>query len=176
MLKLVKYPNKILTVPCKEEILFDLRLHKQIEEMHKAVVEFHGFALAANQVGFNNRVFVVAESPRLIEGYENLNNEPLEFRWPKVVINPEIIDPQGETKYKESCLSIPDVSAWNKRHKSFILKYKDEFGAMHQTLANGLFAIVCQHEIDHLDGKLFVDSLDFFEKSKIQKKLNKLRK
>jgi len=174
MLQLVKYPNKSLNVPCVPVTVYDLDLQNQINAMCDAVEQFHGYALAANQVGFNNRIFVISDSPDL-KIFNGITNDPPVDR-PKVYINPIMLDPQGETRYKESCLSMPGVSAWNKRYDNFTLVYQDRQGNIHRTIANGLFAIVCQHEMEHLDGKLFVDKLDFFEKAKIQPKLNKLRR
>lgn len=157
------FPDSILTQKCEPvtEFTDEFRKHLQMMQIHTHI--FQGYALAAPQIGINKRYFTVSDS-------KDLSGSP------KYVINPEITHASGTRRYKESCLSLPGIAAWNKRHDKFVLKYQDEFGVQKEHLCHGLFATVAQHEIDHLDGILFFERLDSFEKNKIIGQINKMRK
>lgn len=164
-MKLHLYPEVVLTKCCEpvknDEFTDEFRKHLEMMKIHTHI--FMGFALAAPQIGINKRYFTVSDSKDLTGT-------------PKYIINPEITNPQGTRRFKESCLSLPDIWAWVKRHDKFTLQYQDEFGEKKTFDCSGLFAIVVQHEIDHLDGVLFIDRLDSFEKNKIIGQVNKMRK
>ncbi len=163
------YGNPDLLKICKPVTVFDDALQYVAHDMQQhlkksydgdeAYKDFHGYALAAPQVGVFQSFFVVA--PQYVP------------QWPDVVVNPVMIDPQGSTMFPESCLSIPGLTANNRRYTSFILQYQDEFGTTRQVHATELFAIVCQHEMDHLIGKLFVEGLNSIERRKADKYINK---
>jgi len=163
LLTLVQYPNSVLTKKCEPVTAFtdEFREHLKMMQIHTHI--FQGYALAAPQIGISQRYFTVADSKEL-KGV------------PKYIINPEITESSGQTKYKESCLSLPGISAWNKRFESFTLLYQDEFGVKKSFVCSGLAAIIFQHEIDHLDGILFFERLDSFDKNKIIGKINKMRR
>lgn len=159
----IHYPNPILKTPCQSVSVFDDKLQAILDQMDIDVVYEGGEALAANQVGISQRIFVVSPEFR----------DPTVPRW---IINPEIIDPVGSVRCIEGCLSIPGLKAWRNRYESFTLKYQDEKGVEKLLPVNGFYAIVCQHEIDHLNGKLFIEDLDPVEYARIANKLNKFRK
>lgn len=163
ILKLHLFPEAILNQKCEPvtEFTDEFREHLRMMQIHTHI--FQGYALAAPQIGINKRYFTVSDSKDLTGT-------------PKYVINPEIINPTGSRRYKESCLSLPGIAAWNKRHDKFTLLYQNEFGEKKEFACEGLFAIVAQHEIDHLDGILFFERLDSFEKNKIIGQVNKMRK
>ncbi len=169
-MRLIHYPAKSLTVPCPAVTEFNEELVEQAREMLKAVVEFKGLALAANQVGINKRMFVTALHGTLFHPDAHYGT------YPRIIVNPEIHEPVGQVLYKESCLSIPGVEANNRRIAAFDLRFYDERGTYLSYPAVGVFAVMCQHEIDHLDGRLFIDSLEPFERSRVAKRINKLRK
>jgi peptide deformylase len=159
------YPDSVLRTACQpvqaDEFTDEFRKHLKMMQIYTH--NFQGYALAAPQVGINKRYFTVADSKDL-------------SKVPKFIINPEITNPIGSTRYKESCLSLPGISAWNKRIEKFTLVYQDEFGEKKSFDCGGLFSIIVQHEIDHLDGVLFFDRLDSIEKNKIIGQVNKMRK
>jgi peptide deformylase len=164
-LTLKLYPDNVLRKMCEPvtqtEFTDEFRKHLEMMKIHTHI--FNGYALAAPQIGVTKRYFTVSDSKDLVGT-------------PKIVINPEITNPQGTRRYRESCLSLPDITAWNKRIDTFTLLYQDEFGEKKSFECTGLFAIVVQHEIDHLDGILFIDKLDSFEKNKVIGQVNKMRK
>jgi peptide deformylase len=165
IMKLKLYPDNVLRILCTpvqdDEFTDEFRAHLKMMQIHTHI--FQGYALAAPQIGVNKRYFTVADS-------KDLTNVP------KFIINPKITNEQGTRRYKESCLSLPGISAWNKRIEKFTLEYQDEYGVKKTFDCGGLFAIVVQHEIDHLDGVLFIDRLDSIEKNKVIGQVNKMRK
>lgn len=157
-MNLITYPNPILQKKCFPITMFDDSLAVIVKEMLLDCQNFHGYALAAPQVGLLQSFFV-----SVLPGF------------PEFVANPVISNPIGTVRHKEACLSIPDVWAWTERHAEFDLIYQDITGAQHTIHVVELAAIMAQHEIDHLNGELFVDKLNAFEKNKIIGKLNKMR-
>ena len=114
----------------------------QIPEMTKIMNDEEGTGLAANQVGISKRFFIMKD-----------NNQV------KLIINPEIIELGPLTPFMEGCLSIPGTSAETQRAQRIKLKYRDERFSEIETEYNGLSAVAIQHEVDHLDGKLYIDQL-----------------
>ena len=95
---------------------------------------------------------------------------------PQVFINPEIADKTGEQVYQEGCLSVPGIFADVTRANEIAVRYLDRQGQAQQLHADGLLAVCIQHEMDHLDGKLFVDYLSPLKREMVRKKLAKQRK
>lgn len=157
-MKLITYPNPILTKKCFAVTMFDDSLKTIVKEMLSDCQNFHGYALAAPQVGLSQSFFVSVLPD-----------------FPEFIANPVIRNPIGSVRHKEACLSIPDIWAWTERYAEFDLEYQDINGNHQKTHLVELAAIMCQHEIDHLNGELFVDKLSSFEKNKIIGKLNKMR-
>jgi peptide deformylase len=147
-----------------------------IETMHKA----NGIGLAANQVGSLQRVLVVDVSEVLKEKEESGNiasdEIPPEARSPLVMINPAILLGEGELVMEEGCLSIPDIREEVKRPEAIQVKYKDLKMQENELFADGLLARVIQHEIDHLNGVLFIDHLGKMKQKLLKGRLNKIRK
>jgi peptide deformylase len=161
-MSILTYPNPFLRKVCQPVTVFDDNLITIIDKMRKEVVEAKGEALAANQIGIDLRIFVLSPYYR-------------DVAVPHTVINPEIIDPTGSIRYTEGCLSIPGVRANKARYQRFILKYQDETGTQKTFDTKEFYAIVVQHEIEHLNGKLFIDDLSPIEANRIANKINKLR-
>ena len=147
-----------------------------IETMHKA----NGIGLAANQVGSLQRILVVDVSETLKEKEESGNiasdEIPPEARSPLVMINPSILLGEGELVMEEGCLSIPDIREEVKRPEAIQVKYKDLKMQDNELFADGLLARVIQHEIDHLNGVLFIDHLGKMKQKLLKGRLNKIRK
>jgi len=128
-------------------------IKKMAETMYKA----KGLGLAANQVGVAKRFFIMDIAQK--EGTPKL----------EVFINPEIVEAEGETTYEEGCLSIPGYAAKVKRHAKLFIKAYDLDGNPFERELTGLAAIAFQHELDHLDGILFVDRLSPLKKALFKK-------
>lgn len=164
---IVKYPNKILRETCVEFNFDDPE--NELEILTKALkmscMLLNGYGLAAPQLGIAERLFFI--SPLIS------NSRPNFF------FNPVIRDTEGESQYKEGCLSIPNVWAWVKRPNRYIIEAYNEnnekFELVAENVSDDPYWTAILHEYDHLDGKLFIDHLDPFEKRKVQKSINKLR-
>lgn len=167
------YPSpQLKKVAKKFDFEVDGKEHDIILLSHRllgAMKKFNGLSIAATQCGVDFRIFVA--DPNLLLSYDG--GQPR----PEIYINPEISFYSEETvRFKEGCLSYPKCTAWVKRHKSIVLDYQDEFGNKKTQSGEGLFAIMVQHEIDHLDGKSLMDVVDPIERDKLYKQINRLRK
>jgi peptide deformylase len=126
----------------------------------------HGIGLAANQVGQGLAMTVVDISDT--EGNEGVK--------PLVLINPELVDVEGESVFEEGCLSLPGLREDVKRPSDIFVKYIDPNGTEVKTEANGLLARVIQHEIDHLNGIYFFERLSKIKQTLVKPELNKIRR
>jgi peptide deformylase len=139
------YPDPILKQVAVEENSFDAKLHKLLDDMKDTMYAEDGIGLAAPQIGVSRRIAVIDVSPD--------RNEPLEL------VNPEILTQEGKTSSEEGCLSIPDFRESITRFTNITVSAQDRHGKTFEIAADGILAICMQHEIDHLDGVLFVDHL-----------------
>lgn len=135
--------------------------------------------LSAPQVGVSRRIFVINIDIQSKILYENPLTKQLTSR-PLLFINPVIKNGVNESIYKEGCMSFPDIYGNVKRFNAFDLEYQDIEGNnqiehVYDT-SNDLFGTIVQHEVDHLDGILFIDKLSSYDKDKVIKKINKMRK
>lgn len=136
-----------------------------MDDMLETMYAAPGIGLAAPQVGVSKRVLVMD-----VAGAEE---EPRPIR----MANPEILRVSEDTKtYEEGCLSFPDQFSEVRRPASVTLRYLDETGATREMEADGLLAVCAQHEIDHLDGVVFVDHLSSLKRGMILRKLKKLKR
>jgi peptide deformylase len=138
--------------------------------MFETMYDAPGIGLAAIQVGVPKRVLVIdLQEPAEEEG------EPI--RDPRVFINPEIVTASDqEVPYTEGCLSVPDQYAEVERPDRIKARWLDEQGAAHEEEIDGLLAVCLQHEMDHLNGVLFIDHLSRLKREMVLKKLAKQRK
>lgn len=142
-------------------------LRTLLDDMLETMYDAPGIGLAANQIGSLERVLVMDCGSR----------EDEETPRPMKIINPEITGVSEElSSYEEGCLSIPEQYAEVERPAVVRVKYLDENGKQHERLFEGLEATCVQHEIDHLDGILFVDHLSNLKRNMLMKKLKKLIK
>ncbi len=133
-----------------------------LETMHKA----NGIGLAANQIGSLQRIIVVDVSVM-----EETRDIP-----PIVLLNPEVVREEGTWVMEEGCLSIPEIREEVQRADEIVVRYKDlEFNG-HELLASGLLGRVILHEIDHLDGVLFIDRIGTVRRKLLRGRLNKIRR
>ena len=144
-----------------------LSVLKVLDDMLETMYVDKGCGLAAPQVGITKRVIVVDSNP---------SDEDLSARRPMYLINPEIIWRSEETVlFNEGCLSLPDQRAEVERFERVRVRYTDYNGREQEILADDLLAIILQHEIDHLDGILYIDHLSRLKRSRLLKKLEKFR-
>ncbi|HIC86475.1 MAG TPA: peptide deformylase [Desulfobacterales bacterium] len=160
-LKIYTYPDPVLRKKAEPVEVIDERIRRLAQDMLFTMYEAPGIGLAANQVGELLRVIVFDLEP------EKNGNHPC------VLINPEIIDAQGEVTTEEACLSVIDYRADVKRKALVRVRGLDLEGNELCFDADGLLAVCLQHEIDHLDGILFIDYLSALKRALYKKRLKK---
>lgn len=164
MLPIRKYGDDVLRRPAETVTEIDASIKTLIDDMVETMYAAPGVGLAANQVGVSIRLMVIDLS---------VGKRPDELH---VFINPEIIEAEGEITEEEGCLSIPDFVEIVTRPERVKLRYLDRDGVERDMWGEGLMARAMCHEIDHLNGTLFVDHLRGFKKDRILKKISKLAK
>lgn len=175
LLDIYTYPDPVLTKIAKEVEIFDEYLKEFCKNMIYTMYHAPGIGLAAPQVGLSKRIFVVDVDYSREETFEDSDEYEYAGFNPKVFINPKFITQEGETKYQEGCLSLPDVYEDVKRFETIQLEYQDTDGKKHTIDATGLLSICIQHENDHLDGIVFIDRLSNLKKNFFKKKLTKAK-
>ena len=174
ILDVVKYPDKRLMQKSQELINFDENLHQLLDDMLEIMLENNGVGLAAIQVGIPKRLFIASMIP---EDETEVDDEVIK-KYLIEFINPEILETEGSISYEEGCLSIPGFFAKVKRANKVLIRFQDRFGNKHQKEFYNVSAVACQHEYDHLEGKVFIERLPYlqrkkFEKEWLRKKKNK---
>ncbi|QOZ81757.1 MULTISPECIES: peptide deformylase [Chromobacterium] len=162
LLNILHYPDERLHTVAKPVEVFNEALQTQIDNMFETMYEAKGIGLAATQVDFHHRLVVM-----------DISEERNERR---VFINPEILSKDGETVYEEGCLSVPGIYDKVTRAEHVKVRALDRDGKPFELEADGLLAICIQHEIDHLDGKVFVEYLSQMKQTRIKTKLKKREK
>ncbi|CAK9249847.1 unnamed protein product, partial [Sphagnum jensenii] len=183
-LKIFTYPDLVLAKKAEPIARVEKTLYQLGDDMLETMYEAPGVGLAANQVGILQRILVLdcdydtedlPEDGKIPEGSEVFGGVIVKNRKPRIVINPEIIYREGSILFSEACLSVPEYSADVKRAEKIKLQYQDIDGLTQVIAADGLLAVAIQHEMDHLDGKLFIDRLNPLKKEMIRKKLRQER-
>ncbi|MBI5681687.1 MAG: peptide deformylase [Deltaproteobacteria bacterium] len=165
--EIVKYPAPLLKKKALPVDTVDDEIRQLIKDMTDTMYFAKGIGLAANQIGVDKRVIIMDVPDKdNREGYEKGKNLI-------AVINPEILEQDGKIEYEEGCLSIPGFTALVKRFEMITVKGIDRDGKEIVLKAEGLFAITLQHEIDHLNGILFIDRLSSLKREFIKKKILK---
>lgn len=164
VLPIVKYGDDVLRRPTEPVAEIDGALQKLIDDMVDTMYAAPGIGLAANQVGVPKRLMVIDLS---------VGKRPGQLH---VFLNPEILETEGEIAEEEGCLSIPDFVEIVTRPERVKVRYADRNAKEHELWGDGLMARALRHEIDHLDGLLFVDHLRGFKRDRILKKVQKLVK
>jgi peptide deformylase len=163
-------PDPILRQISKPVELFDDALRTLVADMFETMYAAPGIGLAAVQVGVPVRLLVIDLQEPQEEG-----GEPV--RDPKVFINPEVLwHSDDEVPYTEGCLSVPEQYAEVMRPDRILARWQDEHGETHEEELDGLLAVCLQHEMDHLNGVLFIDHLSRLKRDMVLKKLAKWRK
>jgi peptide deformylase len=162
ILTILEFPDRRLRTKAKAVTVFDQSVTALVEDMIETMYDYSGVGLAATQVNVHQRVIVIDTSEE--------KNEPL------CLINPEIIEKDGVEESEEGCLSVPGFFEMVTRAEHVKIKALDKYGKPFEMEANELLAVCIQHEMDHLDGKLFVDYLSPLKRQRIKSKLEKIHK
>ena len=159
--KILKFPDQDLRIKAKPVETFDDELKTLTDDMFETMHSVNGIGLAATQIGVAKQVAVIDISPE--------KNEPL------VIVNPEIqiLDPSITEDYDEGCLSVPGFFEKISRPSDIKLSYQDLSGQQHEIKPEGLLTKVVQHELDHLNGRLFVDHISELKRRRIRNKIVK---
>ena len=164
---------------------FDEGLKTLVADMFETMYAANGIGLAAIQVGVPQRVLVIDLQPEdpdaepeecTAHGGHKHTHQPLK-KEPRIFVNPQILDPaEDHSVYQEGCLSVPEIYADVERPKACRVRWQDLDGNFHEEEMEGLMAVCIQHEMDHLEGVLFIDHLSRLKRDMVLKKLAKTRK
>ncbi|MFA5462297.1 MAG: peptide deformylase [Sulfurimonas sp.] len=166
-LTIVEYPDKRLKEKSKVVEKFDEELHKLLDAMYDSMIESRGIGLAAIQVGHAKQVLLL----NIPDENDEQSREAL-----IEIINPIITINEGETIYQEGCLSVPSFYEDISRFERVCVNYQDREGNTKTIEAEGLLSVAIQHEIDHLNGVLFIDKLSYSRRKKFEKEYKKALK
>lgn len=167
---IVEVPDPRLREISKPVEVVDDEVRALVKDMFETMYDAPGIGLAAIQVGIPKRVLVID-----LQEPEEEGGEPVKD--PRVFINPEIVEHSDQdVPYTEGCLSVPDQFAEVDRPDRIRARWLDEQGKQHEEVVEGLLAVCLQHEMDHLNGVLFIDHLSRLKRDMILKKLAKQRK
>jgi peptide deformylase len=167
---IVIYPDRRLKLVSKKIEQFDETLHALLDDMYETMIAKNGVGLAAIQIGVAKRVLII-NVPIDTED-EEIETQPKENTLE--IINPVITYRSEEMiKFQEGCLSIPSIYEDIERHAMVTIEYQDRFGKQQVIEDDEFLAIALQHEIDHLDGKLFIEKLSYIKRKKFEKEWKK---
>lgn len=169
------YPDPRLRLKAEPVASVTPELQALASDMLETMYAERGIGLAATQIGELVRLLVVDTRPRDESRYENEDQTQLESQvtQPIVIFNPEITFKQGKTTFEEGCLSVPSYFETVERFELVTVEGLDRNGNKLKIHTDGLLAICLQHEMDHLDGKLFIDRLSLIKGNKIKNKIKK---
>ncbi|MGZ3770597.1 MAG: peptide deformylase [Bdellovibrio sp.] len=177
IMKILTFPDPKLREVSKPVKKFGPEIKKLAEDMVETMYDANGIGLAAPQVGELVRMVVIDTRPKSDKGrrYKDEDMTDLEkaVKQPLVLINPEIIRGEGKTTFDEGCLSIPGYYETVERFNYVEIKAFDSDGKEFVIKTDGLLAICIQHELDHLEGTLFLDHLSFVKGNKIKNQIKK---
>lgn len=162
ILTVLHYPHPNLRKVANPVETFDAALKTLASNMLETMYQEDGIGLAATQVDVQKRLIVIDISEQ--------RNDPL------YIVNPELVTEDGRRAYQEGCLSVPGFAYDVERADAIVLNYQTLDGKQKTLSAEGLLATCIQHEIDHLNGKLFIDYLSPLKRNRVKQKLEKLAK
>ena len=160
----VKYPDPVLAKAGAPVTVFDAALKKLVAEMFESMYAAQGIGLAAPQIGVSQRLTVIDTS---------FKKDPKDKL---VLINPEIVETEGKQFEEEGCLSLPEIREKVQRAARVKVKAQNEKGEWFEVEGTELLARALQHEIDHLDGVLFIDRISRLKRELVLRKIRKLQK
>lgn len=162
IITIYQYPDPVLRKETEKISVFDEKLTMLVDDMVETMYDAPGVGLAAPQIGQSLKLIVVDVSESKDGPKQHM-----------VLVNPEITEHEGQQIDEEGCLSVPELTANVKRYKKITVSYQDLQGATQELSTEERFAVVLQHEIDHLNGILFVDHLSSLKRSLYKKKVKK---
>lgn len=162
VLPIVYWPHPTLSKPTREVTEFDETLHRFLDDMAETMYAAEGVGLAANQVDDLRRVTVIDTAGQ---------DEPSQLL---ELINPRVVDKEGTITWQEGCLSFPELYFDVKRADHVKVEYQDRNGETQTIEADELLAVALQHEIDHLDGVVFIDRIGMLDRRLMLRKYNKI--
>ncbi len=162
ILSILEFPDPRLRTLAKPVEVVDKVVGILVDDLFETMYDAHGVGLAATQVNVHQRIIVIDTSEE--------KNQPI------CLINPEILEQLGEEESDEGCLSVPGIFEPVMRAETIKVKALDKRGESFELEADGLLAVCIQHEMDHLQGKLFVDYLSPLKRQRIKKKMEKIHK
>ena len=161
---IVVYPDKRLKLISKEVTVFDDELHTLLDDMYDTMCSKNGVGLAAIQVGIDIRALIINIPLEVAEGeHDQPKDNTLEM------INPVIVESDGVEVFQEGCLSIPGFYEDIERAKHVRVEYFDREGNKQTIEDDDFLAIAMQHEMDHLEGKVFIEKLSYIKRKKFEK-------
>ncbi|MBF0440775.1 MAG: peptide deformylase [Oligoflexales bacterium] len=170
---IVEWPARVLEAKSSEVTEFDDELRVFVEQMHETMVKSGGIGLAANQVNVAKRIITInipwveGEADEEVPNREPWHDKKFTF------INPRILKKAGKTRGQEGCLSFPEIFEYIDRASEVVVEAADEKGNVFQVHATGLFAICLQHEIDHIDGVVFINRMSRLKANLVKKKIER---
>ena len=176
---ILEVPNPLLKRISRPVENFDDELKALVADMFETMYDAPGIGLAAVQIDVPLRVVVVdlQDGGDAVDPAEGEEEASPRVPNPRVFINPELLDPSPDySVYSEGCLSVPDIYADVERPAEVRLRWQDIDGAFHEEAMSGMMATCIQHEMDHLEGILFIDHLSRLKRNMALKKLEKARK
>ncbi|MEK2646172.1 peptide deformylase [Bdellovibrio sp. BCCA] len=177
IMKILTFPDPKLREVSQPVETFGPEIKKLSEDLIETMYDAHGIGLAAPQVGELKRMVVIDTRPKDEKGrrykYEEMTELEAAVQQPLILINPEIVKGEGKTTFDEGCLSIPGYYETVERFNYIEMKAYDVNGKEFIVKTDGLLAICMQHELDHLEGTLFVDHLSFVKSNKIKNQIKK---
>lgn len=174
VMEVVTWPAQVLETKAKDVTVFDDQLVQLARDMHETMAHAGGIGLAANQVGILKRVIVVHiphENTSQKPWHKNSSRVKEWHNKPYTLVNPKIISFQGKFTSMEGCLSFPDQMEYVNRHVHITVAYQDVSGAHHRLSCDGLMSVCLQHEIDHINGTLFIDRMNQTAAQSIKERL-----
>jgi peptide deformylase len=162
ILDIFQYPHPCLREIAVPVLVFENSIKELASNMLETMYAAPGIGLAATQVNVAKQLLVIDTSKR--------KNQPF------IIINPQVIEKSGEILNEEGCLSFPDIYVNVNRAEQISIKYQDENGKEKHLDADGMLSICIQHEMDHLQGKVFVDYLSSLKRNRIRKQLEKIQR
>lgn len=162
--EIVVYPDKRLRLVSKEVTHFDDSLHTLLDDMYDTMVSKNGVGLAAIQLGVDLRVLIINVP---LKDREKGEDQPKENTLE--IINPIFLEEEGCSRYEEGCLSVPGYYEYVDRYKTVKIEYQDRNGIKHTIEDDDFLSIAIQHEIDHLNGRVFIEKLSILKRKKFEK-------
>ncbi len=177
VLEILTYPNPQLREVSKPVTDFNAQLKTLVADMLETMYDANGIGLAAAQVSELKRLLVIDTRPRDEKSrryaYDEMTELEKQITQPLVLINPVIVSGDGKTTFDEGCLSVPSFFETVERFEKIKVKACDVDGKEFQFEIDGLLAICIQHEMDHLEGTLFIDHISFTKSNKIKNQIKK---